>query len=187
MAKKIFKILSYILIGLLVIVNLTILGMKLVGEEPSIFGYHIYYIASGSMEPTINTGEVIVGKEVDIEDLEVEDIVTFYGTNGSLKGKIITHRIIKVYEEDGQIYIVTKGDATGQEDDPIPATDVISVMLFKIPLVGEIVKLISNKYGFLFIIVIPLGIILVKQVIDFVKAIKTEESEDTEKLNENEE
>ena len=186
MIKKLLKIAIYVFIGLLVIVNLSILGMKMVGKEPNVFGYHIYYIASGSMEPKIKTGQVIVGKEIDSEDLKENMIITFYGTKGSLSGKIITHRIIRIYEEDGQKYIVTKGDATNTEDDPILPSDVISVMKFKIPLAGLLIKLISSKLGFFFVILIPFGIILVRQTIDLVRAINDEESEDTEKLNENE-
>ena len=145
--KKIIKVIVYIFVALLIIINGTILGMKMLGKQPSILGYHIYYIASGSMEPTIKTGQVIVGKETDIEDLEVDDIVTFYGTKGSLNGKIITHRIKKIYEEDGQIYLITKGDAVNDEDEAFLATDVISVMKFKIPLAGTLIKLISNKFN----------------------------------------
>ena len=185
--KKIIKVIVYIFVALLIIINGTILGMKMLGKQPSILGYHIYYIASGSMEPTIKTGQVIVGKETDIEDLEVDDIVTFYGTKGSLNGKIITHRIKKIYEEDGQIYLITKGDAVNDEDEAFLATDVISVMKFKIPLAGMLIKLISNKFGFIFIVLVPLGIILISQLVDLKKAIKNEESEDIEKLNEEKE
>ena len=102
MIKKILKTIVYIFLALLVIVNMTILVMKIAGQQPNILGYHIYYIASGSMEPTINVGEVIVGKETDVSEFKENDIVTFYGTKGALSGKIITHRIIKIYEEDGE-------------------------------------------------------------------------------------
>lgn len=187
MIKKILKIIAYVLVSLLVIVNVAILGMKIAGKQPSILGYHVYYIASGSMEPTIKTGEVIVGKEVDIENLEIGDIVTFNGTKGQLNGKVVTHRIVDIYVEDNQTYVVTKGDAIGDEDDPILATDIISVMKFKIPLAGLLIRLISNKFGFFFIILIPLCIIFVKQIIDFRYALKYEESEDNEQLNEDKE
>ena len=186
MIKKILKAIIYIFIALLVIVNVAILVMKISGKEPNILGYHIYYIASGSMEPKIKTGQVIVGKETDISDLAVDQIVTFHGTKGSLSGKIITHRIKKIYEEDGQIYLITKGDAADTEDAPILASDVISVMKFKVPLAGLLIRIISNKYGFFFIVLIPMSIILVKQIIEFSQALKNEESEDTEKLNEKE-
>ena len=139
------------------------------------------------MEPTIKTGQVVVGKETNIEDLEIGDIVTFNGTKGQLNGKVITHRIIDIYEEEGQTYVVTKGDATGDTDDPILATDIISVMKFKIPLAGLLIRIISNKFGFFFIILIPLSVIFVKQIIDFTKTLKNEESEDNEKLNEEKE
>ena len=187
MLKKIIKTLVYIFVALLIIVNVTILGMKIAGKQPNIFGYHVYYIASGSMEPKIKTGQVIVGKETAIEDLKVDDIVTFYGTKGSLNGKIITHRIKKIYEEDGQIYLITRGDAADRDDEAILATDVISVMKFKIPLAGTLIKLISNKFGFIFIVLVPLGIIFISQLVDLKKAIKNEESEDIEKLNEEKE
>lgn len=183
MIKKVLKIFAYVLVSLLVIVNVALLAMKFTGKDPSILGYHVYYIATGSMEPTIKAGEVIVGKEMAIEDLRENYIVTFHGTKGDLAGKIITHRIEKIYEENGQVYVVTKGDAAGNEDAPFEAEHIISVMKFKVPFAGVLIRLISNKFGFFFIILIPLSIIFVKQIIDFKEALKEENESEEEQLN----
>ena len=95
MLKKIIKVIVYIFVALLIIINVTILGMKMLGKQPSILGYHIYYIASGSMEPTIKTGQVIVGKETDIKDLEVDD-----ETNPIAEEIIYENKIIEESKEE---------------------------------------------------------------------------------------
>ena len=88
-----------------------------------LFKYSVFNVASGSMEPTIKKGDVILIKKT--KDYEVDDIVTFYSD-----GDYITHRI--VYKKG--VYYVTKGDANNTKDVAISEKDII----------GEVIKIYPN-------------------------------------------
>ena len=75
----------------------------------SYFGFHVLYIQSGSMEPTIEIGEaVIIQKQ---ENYEKDDIVTYY----TQEKYLVTHRIQRKDEEGYK----TKGDHNNREDKEI--------------------------------------------------------------------
>ncbi|MEL7657101.1 MAG: signal peptidase I [Bacillota bacterium] len=132
------KVVSGILFGAVVIVllfSLVSINMaKNRGEIPNIFGYYLFVIESGSMEPTLKVGTVIISRRPGEPDrLEESDIITFRTRSGA----IVTHRIIEVIEEgEGNIRYLTKGDnpnnATDQE--ALTPERVIGVFLARLPL-----------------------------------------------------
>ena len=183
--KKAWKIVSTALIVLLIACTVLLVAIKFVGETPSVFGYNLYYIVTGSMEPTIAVGDIILSKQATVEELEVGDIVTFTGESGELEGTIVTHRIQSVYEENGQIYVVTKGDANTVNDPPLRAEAVLAVMKCKVPLLGGLVRIINTPLGFLALVITPLLISLVKEIIDLVQAFRsTKEEQGNEEMDE---
>ena len=99
----------------------------------NLFPLWIAAVGSGSMEPTIMTGDaIIVDKTVakDINKLNEGDVLVF-----KIKDTIYTHRIIEVKEINGKKALVTKGDREGQAVDNWVVTqdDVIGRVKFKIP------------------------------------------------------
>lgn len=79
----------------------------------NIFGKSILHIVTGSMEPTILTGDYIIIDRKDITNLQIGDIISFYSEEENTKGLIVTHRIIDI-NENGEY--VTKGDANNVTD-----------------------------------------------------------------------
>ncbi|MCR0335994.1 signal peptidase I [[Clostridium] innocuum] len=97
--------------------------------------FRIFCITSGSMEPTISTGSLIL---VDTDaELHTEDIVTF-----QKQDSIITHRIVRQIDDQRT---VTKGDAN-DSDDPTPLykTQIIGKVILVIPYIGYIVLFIRR-------------------------------------------
>ena len=99
-------------------------------------GYFSYYgiaIATGSMSPTINRGDVvIVHKTKDIEKLEVGDIIAY-----EYHGVIVVHRLANKVKVDEKYYLYSKGDANESNDNYIIEEDmVIGTTNFKIPYIG---------------------------------------------------
>ncbi len=185
--KKVCKwtteIIAVVLVVFLLGLIVSVFVQKAQGKEPSVFGLRIYYIVTDSMEPDIKVGDLILCKNFngDETDLAVGDVVTFIEDAGALKGQPITHRIVKApYEENGRFYIVTKGDNAPAEDAPTPLTDVVSVYSHKMPVMTFLYKLISNIFGFIFIIVVPLLALLVLQIIRLVKASHAPEAKESE-------
>lgn len=79
----------------------------------NIFGKSILHIVTGSMEPTILTGDYIIIDRKDTANLQIGDIISFYSEEENTKGLIVTHRIIDI-NENGEY--VTKGDANNVTD-----------------------------------------------------------------------
>lgn len=100
---------------------------------PRVVGLQTFSVVSGSMAPIIPTGSLIYVKEVSIDDVKINDVITFYGKQGS----IVTHRIQQI-DKDG---IVTKGDANEDIDlMKVRKSQLIGKVLFSIPLLGYLTQ-----------------------------------------------
>ena len=100
---------------------------------PMPFGYGGAVVLSGSMEPTIMTGELILVQEADF--YEVGDIVV-YQTGHML----VVHRIVGMDAET----VTTRGDANNTDDGAVPLTHVKGKVIAHIPHIGKIVKLLKT-------------------------------------------
>lgn len=114
-------------------------------KTTDIFGYKGYIITTDSMSPTLSTGDVIIVKKANYEYLNKGDIITFRKDT-----EVITHRIVNKVETG----YVTKGDNNNIEDMFIVTSDeILGLKVFKIPALGNIIKLINNSF-YIFIILI---------------------------------
>ena len=178
---KIWDVIKTMLVVAMIGITASLLVMKIMGDTPSIMGYNLYYIATPSMEPTLEVGDIILSKEVtDYSKLKEHDVITYQGEVGSYAGKLITHEIIDVIEhEDGSITFLTKGTNPSASVDPeIRADQVRTKMICEIPFLGDIMNIINHPAGFLILIVVPLGITFVGEMINLKNAIKNDEEEE---------
>ena len=171
--SKILKVTSYCLFGLIIAMSVFVLTLRFLGESPSIFGYSLYYVLTESMEPEIMAGEIILGKAADPEDLKVGDIITYTGEADDLNGKIITHKIVEI--DDGTF--ITQGVANDIPDPPISSSQILSRYIATVPLAGKLFSIINSKFGFVFLIAMPLGLLIVNEITIIVKAFKEDKEE----------
>ena len=155
MKKKIGKIIIrwIFLIFCGTIIGFNIYNMnasQLLGNRlPMPFGYGLGTVLTGSMEPEISEGDLIIVKEID--ELKVGDIVVFEDDNS-----LVVHRIIEI-EGDS---LVTKGDANNTADEPITLSLVRGKVVVWVPYVGMIVEFIKTPIGI--VIVLALALLLVE-------------------------
>jgi len=117
--KIIIQIMTLILFALLIVAIYGKAQMLLFKQEyASMFGYTMFQVASGSMEPALSINDVIVVKIND--DIEVNDIISFVD-----KGTIITHRVLSINENS----VTVKGDANNTIDMPIDRSVVIGKVI----------------------------------------------------------
>ena len=92
-------------------------------------------IASDSMYPALKKGDAIIIEEVtdkNINTIRKNMIVAF-----EEDGKIITHRIISIELEEGEEYIITKGDNNPSKDvTKKKKNDIIGIVRLRIPFLG---------------------------------------------------
>lgn len=157
--RVIGNIVFYLIIIIIIVVSIAFGKGKITGSDPSILGYRLYTVLSGSMSPTIETGSVVIVKEKDIEAIKKQDIITFKNE----ANVVSTHRVVKILKDDNNIEFVTKGDANDILDpQSIKSKDVIGQVAFNIPLAGYIVVFIQNNIIKLligvFILIIMVGV-----------------------------
>lgn len=106
---------------------------KINNETPSILGYQLYRVETGSMIPTFPIGSMIISKEYDgVSDLSVDDVVTFY-----MGDKIVTHRIVEVMKENGETTYHTKGDNPENSIDPdiLVKENIVAIYKWSLPFI----------------------------------------------------
>ena len=108
---------------------------------PKLFGYQIYDVVSGSMEPEIPVDSVVYVKETLPEEIKEGDVAAFRSS-----GSVIIHRIVEKRIVEGQF--ITKGDANTQVDiEKIPYDAMIGVVTFHIPFLGVVMTVLTSNVG----------------------------------------
>ncbi len=172
-AKKVLKIIRsvffWLCIVVLVVAVIAFLSAKIRNTQPSVFGYSIYRVSSGSMEPELLVGDVILSKAVsDPMEIQVGDVVTYKGS-GMMTGSLITHEVIVApCQEDGKLMLQTKGIANDIPDEPIEADRIVSVMICKISLLRGFYNFFFSPWGLLTIIGLVI-FIFIDELIVFIK------------------
>ncbi len=128
--------------GTLLIVIVIMLCSLLV--LPGIFGFHMYHVISGSMEPAVPVGSLLYVRSGQPEDVEEGGIIAFYSSLED--GGVITHRVVKNNVVSGTF--ITKGDANEKED-PSPAAyaDYIGEIALTVPYMGKLLTVMTSLYG----------------------------------------
>jgi len=98
-----------------------------------LFRYYTVAIATGSMVPNINVGDVvIVDQHRDYKDLALDEVIAYRHS-----GVIVVHRLINIVKVDDEYYFYTKGDANPSEDNYVIYPDtILGSVNVKIPYIG---------------------------------------------------
>ena len=141
---------------LLTLISLVIATFVISRGIPVVMGGTTFVVGGGSMEPTIPLGSVVVVAPVDATTLAVGDIVSL---RVGPQHAVFTHRMIRLANRDGAVWMQTKGDANPNADPSlVPATDVIGRVNLSLPLAGYLVMAMSSLQGMLFLV--SLGVLV---------------------------
>lgn len=179
---KYLKYLYYALISCLALIAI----LLMVSVFPIPGNFKAMTVLSGSMEPTIKTGSIVVVKPLD--DYKIGDIITF-GPNTKTQTPT-THRINDIKVVDNNVVYITKGDANNAPDTKeITKNDIIGKVLFHVPYVGYAINAAKQPVGFMLIIVIPAVIIIYDEIRKMWKELlklknKKKDSEQDQKIKE---
>ena len=122
------------------------------------FDWRVNAVLSGSMEPELQVGSLVVTRPVAPETVVVGDIITFRPV--SVDEHMITHRVIGI-GQSSSLYFETKGDAADKPDPfSVPAQNLIGKVCFHAPHWGYFTEFLKTPFGFLFAVVIP-GIVFI--------------------------
>lgn len=177
---------------LLIIVTLIVIAVLSFGSRvPALsnMGFRFFSVVSGSMEPTIPTGSLIMAGKFDISQLKEGDIITFNKGTEETKtnNSIVTHRVTAIshserkattINENGesvetqpvQIYeIKTKGDANKDEDGfTVTPGEILGLYQWHVPQVGYMVNFIQSAKGFIMVVVLPTMVLIIWESVSLI-------------------
>lgn len=168
--KIIGNILYSILFLIVVLMLIIVIIQRTSNNSISIGGYRIFAVATGSMVPKYEVGDVLISKEIEPSEIKVGDTVVYKGEVGGFKDKFVTHQIQSINkQEDGTYKFITKGISNIEADPEISETQVYGKIIYKVKTLSLMSKLISNVYIFYFFIFVPIAIIIYKQIRNLIK------------------
>jgi signal peptidase len=98
-------------------------------------GYKPVAVYSGSMQPTLDVGSLAVDRPVDASKVRVGDVITF--SDPYVKGRLVTHRVVKILTTPRGLAYRTKGDANAARDPwTIRLTGQVGRVSFGVPVAG---------------------------------------------------
>jgi signal peptidase len=125
------------------------------------FGWRVDIVLSGSMEPDLHTGAVVVTQPMSARSIAVGDIISFYAP---ITDKLTTHRVVAMTQGSLPSF-TTKGDAN-EESDPesVPFSRVVGKVCLDIPYIGYLTRFIKTPLGLLSSLFVPGLFIIVQEV-----------------------
>ena len=167
-SMKISKLIYYLFLGIIAAIAL----LLIISVLPITGNIKFMIVQSGSMEPEIKTGSIVMTKPAS--EYNVGDIITF-GPYSKTKAPT-THRIYAINEQNGQITYTTKGDRNNAPDaKAVSKNEIIGKVVFDAPYLGYVVAFTRQPMGFILVLLIPAAIIVsdeVKKIIGEIKKIK---------------
>ena len=168
--KKLFKIIKGIVNTIIVIVVMSFVLIvclqRFSNNELSFFDYRMFTVASGSMAPEYNVGDVLIAKEKKPENIKVGDSLTYLGNQGTFAGKIVTHSVIRIEKDDTGKYIFhTKGLTNLVEDPPVYQEQVYGVVVFQPKIMSFIYKKVNTKSGLFLFVILPIFYIIGSEIL----------------------
>lgn len=153
--KGVFSIVGKVieaLIWIIIIFFLGILIVTTVSSKTEVFGYRMYVIMSGSMDPTIKINDMIITKKNN--NVQVGDIIAFSEGN-----YVTVHRIIKVVSDDNEKVYETKGDANNAADkSPVKDSMINGTVKYVFHGVGKLILFLQSH---LILLVLLNGVMIV--------------------------
>jgi len=139
---------------------LALLGSLLLVAATNLLGYQNFVIYSGSMEPTVKVGSLLLTRPANVEDLQVGDVITYRSPGNHTT---LTHRIVSIRQQDGERVFKTKGDASLQPDPrEVILRGQVSKMAFDIPYLGYVVDFAKSTQGVVLFLLVPAaGLLLI--------------------------
>ena len=169
---KILRLLYYVVIAFVCLITFFLIYYIIVSQihandEDYKPGVSIYTIVSPSMTPVIKVYDVVVNvKTSSPKDIQIGDIITYKSVASTSEGMTITHRVVNIDQlPDGTYEYMTQGDNNSEPDSSYVAYDqIIGKEIFIIPQLGKLQFLIATQKGWLFLLLIPIGIYLLREL-----------------------
>lgn len=165
--KRIVKSFAFIIV--------LIFGFFLFITSNNIAGMRSFIVKSGSMEPAIPIGALVITQRIHPSLLEPGDVITYI--RPTEEKDFITHRVLGVSTQNEYVRIQTKGDHNLVPDTwQVSGGNVIGRVQISLPWFGFALAFMQSKIGILLFILIPASFILVEEISTIIKIVRKEDS-----------
>ena len=145
----------FIIICSLIAIMIVIQIIKEPNQIPSLLGYKVLQVVSGSMEEVFKVGDVILIKETKQEDIKKGDIITYKKEN------YITHRIVEMNKTNDTMYYTTKGDSNNVNDtEKVKYEEIEGQYMTKFVYIGRLINFLNTTEGFIILVSLPIIVIV---------------------------
>lgn len=159
---KVLTIVGIVLCILLIpilLINLTLIAKSYINKDdvPNIGGTTPLIVLTDSMYPIIESGDLIICKGAEPEEIQVGDVIAFLDPAGN-GTTIVTHRVIEVTEQNGELAWRTKGDNNNTEDRLAVTADKLVAVYegTRIPGFGNVALFMQSTPGLIVCVVCPI-------------------------------
>ena len=163
---KFIKVIVWIFVLLVILV---ILVQRIFNNQVSIGSFRMFTVVTGSMEPVYKVGDVVISKEVDPSTINEGDDVVYLGEKNDFKDKIVTHRVIKIENKDGEYYFTTKGVNNDYSDPVISSNQIYGKVVYKPVVLSFLSGILNTKLGFYLLIFVPVAFLIFLEILDYIK------------------
>lgn len=155
----------------IIIFIIIFVGLALFALSHQIGGWRAFIVSSGSMEPTIQTGSLVVTRYTHPSHLKKDDIITFIAP--TKEKPLVTHRIETILQKDALTTMTTRGDNNKTKDIwTLAGGSVVGKSMFSIPYLGYVFTFTQTKLGILLFILLPAVYIIIDEISIMFKTIK---------------
>lgn len=147
-ARAVVRVVSWLVVTLVLVLASLSVGLNLAAQRAhdgqyTVLGHPVMSVLSGSMTPTIRTGDLVIDDPVtpaQAASLHVGQVITF--SSPTDHRDFFTHRIVAVlHGRGGAVSYRTKGDANDAPDAlPVPSSAVVGVYRAKVPYGGYLLS-----------------------------------------------
>lgn len=150
-------VLCVILVPILVINCILIVKSFTSDEVPDIGGTLPLIVLTDSMYPVIQSGDLIICHTEEPENIQVDDVIAFFDPAGN-GSTIVTHRVVEVTEQNGEMAWRTKGDNNNAEDRLLVTADDLVAKFegTRLPGVGNVALFMQTTPGLIVCVVLPI-------------------------------
>ena len=159
-------ILNIVITVFIVLFLIVVCLQRFSNNRISFFNYRMFTVVSGSMEPNYKIGDVLISKTVEPSKIKVGDDLSYLGRTGDFKDKVVTHRVVDIYQDDkGEYLFKTKGSANMLEDPIVYEDQLYGVVVHKSVILSFMYKIVGTTTGMFIFIIIPIFYIIGSEIL----------------------
>ena len=146
----------------MLLINITLIAKSYINKDevPSVGGKFPMIVLTDSMYPVIESGDLIICQTAEADEIKVGDVISFYDPMGN-GTSVVTHRVLEIKTDGGEITFRTKGDNNNTEDQvPVKAEDLIGIYQSRIPKVGHVAMFMQTTPGLIVCVVLPIVLLV---------------------------